>query len=845
MKKVLSLLTLLLAVCSGAWADEIITWKVDGTPTGGSPFQVKNSAGTENVLQIAFGTALKDAANDWSSASGSNTIKYNGKDYTFTKYAKTSNVNGNKGSDLKADGSSTYNYLAFVPKYDGTLIIGVVNAGNTKTAYCFEDGVKKNGVLIGTGSGTTEWDGASVFNSEANYTGGVKLTVSAEKLYTISVAGSKGNWMGVIYEYNPVAATQVATPTYSLGDWDKVNSKYAVTLNCGTAGATIKFSTDNKASYSDYSEALALAPGTTLDAYAVKTGLEDSEAMAQYTVPAAPSLFTITYANAEGATGIVPAAAEDIEGGSSITLPKNFTLYKDGYTLTGWNDGTDTYLPGASYTVTDDKTLTAVYTANTVSLAEHTSAVVLNFDFQQKNGAPSVQWQGAGKTGVWVTQANVNGSTIDVKMDWDATSGKINNSSWTDWAQLNGGTQFVIPSEKGATVDIEGYNNTDDETTVDGNIRASVSGNVSKYEVSSTTATVDVVMSGKASYYRYIKVTLPAPPMTTVINKMWNFSEFSDATYSATTARVGSDFELAATDKDLKINGSNKTIDEVNYTKRLQITGTGNTTKNHIHFIVSGPCKITVAGLSGSSSGDERDLGISVNGVEKKTTFSSTMTKAVYEYTGDEADAYVYSTNSGLNLYYVKVEPLTESVSTLADRNYATCVPTKKLDFSAADGITAYIATGLNGAGTAVVITPVDVVAAGTPIIVKTDTKGATVNVPVTTADADDVSSNLLVPGDGTTAWNGTANTTYYYLASDLFHKATSGTLQSGKAYLAIATGGARELGFVFADDSQTTGINAIENTKTINGIFNLNGQRVSQPTRGLYIVNGMKVIIK
>ena len=29
------------------------------------------------------------------------------------------------------------------------------------------------------------------------------------------------------------------------------------------------------------------------------------------------------------------------------------------------------------------------------------------------------------------------------------------------------------------------------------------------------------------------------------------------------------------------------------------------------------------------------------------------------------------------------------------------------------------------------------------------------------------------------------------------------------------------------------------------NGVYNLNGQRVNQPTKGLYIVNGRKVVIK
>ena len=178
------------------------------------------------------------------------------------------------------------------------------------------------------------------------------------------------------------------------------------------------------------------------------------------------------------------------------------------------------------------------------------------------------------------------------------------------------------------------------------------------------------------------------------------------------------------------------------------------------------------------------------------------------------------------------------AVSTLSGRNYATYVTTKKLDFSAATGITAYIATGLNGAKDAVVLEEVNVVPAGTPIIVKTDTKGATVNVPVTTADADDVTGNKLVAGDGSTA----ATEEYYYLANDLFHQANAGTLKSGKAYLHITTS-APVLNFVFGD---VTGIGEIKSQKIESGqFFDLQGRKVAQPTKGLYIVNGKKVIIK
>ena len=58
---------------------------------------------------------------------------------------------------------------------------------------------------------------------------------------------------------------------------------------------------------------------------------------------------TVTFASGE-ATGAVPAAVKQ-EVGSKLTLPKNFTLYVEGKTLTAWTDGTKDYAPGTEYTV--------------------------------------------------------------------------------------------------------------------------------------------------------------------------------------------------------------------------------------------------------------------------------------------------------------------------------------------------------------------------------------------------------------------------------------------------------------------------------------------------------------
>ena len=76
------------------------------------------------------------------------------------------------------------------------------------------------------------------------------------------------------------------------------------------------------------------------------------------------------------------------------------------------------------------------------------------------------------------------------------------------------------------------------------------------------------------------------------------------------------------------------------------------------------------------------------------------------------------------------------------------------------------------------------------------------------------------------------------------FKVTTAGTLGAHKAYLpAPAVPTAREfLGF----EENVTAINTVKTGQSMNGeFFNLAGQRVAQPTRGLYIVNGKKVLIK
>ena len=68
-------------------------------------------------------------------------------------------------------------------------------------------------------------------------------------------------------------------------------------------------------------------------------------------------------------------------------------------------------------------------------------------------------------------------------------------------------------------------------------------------------------------------------------------------------------------------------------------------------------------------------------------------------------------------------------------------------------------------------------------------------------------------------------------------------TIAANKAYLAVPNTSAP----CFTFDGDATGINTLNAERgTLNGeCYNLAGQRVAQPTKGLYIVNGRKVVIK
>ena len=234
-------------------------------------------------------------------------------------------------------------------------------------------------------------------------------------------------------------------------------------------------------------------------------------------------------------------------------------------------------------------------------------------------------------------------------------------------------------------------------------------------------------------------------------------------------------------------------------------------------------------------------IGNLTKGATKATAYFSALPGASFTRVGFFLDW--QAETATLKIASAKLYKKTEFVRTITDALYATTSFPAAVDFSQTDGIKAYIAKA-NDAKTKVELTEVTKVAAGVPVILNGSAKDYTLHY--TTESTDDVSDNNLLVSDGTVTGdentiyvlaNGTSGVGFYLLKS-------GDKVPASKAYL-IVTGSSESRSFIDIDDN-VTGIQQVKGSKSqVESYYNLNGQRVVQPTKGVYIVNGKKIIIK
>jgi pectin methylesterase-like acyl-CoA thioesterase len=173
---------------------------------------------------------------------------------------------------------------------------------------------------------------------------------------------------------------------------------------------------------------------------------------------------------------------------------------------------------------------------------------------------------------------------------------------------------------------------------------------------------------------------------------------------------------------------------------------------------------------------------------------------------------------------------------TLNASGYATLASAKALDFSGADAPKAYIVTATTD--TKATLASVDAAPAETGLVLKGEA-GAEYTIPVATS-ATSIEGNLLVAAVTATTVDAKS---VYVLDGDKFKVFTGTKIPAGKAYLPKSGVGARLLELVFDD---ATGIATVPVDIPVDvPVYDLQGRRVKTPSKGVYVVEGKKVIIK
>lgn len=948
-KKLLSLLTLALCLCSGAWAakvDDLVEITGDLTINFS---EVMNAAKFEAGKLYANNHIFSPEGNNYASNKGTNStlntlnccrVKSDKQDRlafkvsgacTLTIYAETRT---DRKPFLNTDGSST-------KTIEGTF------DGNGVATYS----IGAAGTYYIVGSGDFFLAGLSFTYPGASYD--MNANVDDESHGTATV------YPGSVKEGNSVTFTATANVGWKFKNWTNADNEVV--------------STDNPYTIASVSASVSITANfEAVTTHALTVNAGETGALGQY------------YDN----TVVIQ------NEGTKVTLPiKNSYFYKEGYTATGWTDGTTDYLFGQEITLDQDYTIYPKFVANTNTLDYLDCEVTWNL---AKSVADKLHIENT--TGYVVTTALINGETVDVPSFWDNTSGKLDNRSREDaLAQVNGGSKFTIPAQKGMTVTLAASYQISATLAGETMTASTASPFTATYTYTGNEDEVEIVISD-GRYFSTIIVDYPGPvaaPYNVAISgaptvavtkgteitltasadgqpsstfewftcdnaeKENPVSVGTGASLSFTTATFGTTYYYviatnsegsaasdvtsvtveARTGKEISQVVFSNTFDafiegntitayymagttEPTITKatisdgatysiegdKLTVTAEDGLTKEEYTIVLSPVTPF--AGLSKTFDGTEtwvktgylfnsergwrfaknsddgriakgwtrlyffvgkaksvtltnggvtsaRNIKVYVNGVEntsvtnvpKNSASPNSITIALNE---DKYNMVAVVSNQtggdgGFTAFSLS-DPDVSSMSETITPSYAKStyvVGTNALDFSSVEGLKAYAAT--NASDGKVTLEEVGTVPAGTPLML-IGTAGMDYSVPVA-ASATAPAKNMFLAGDGTTVFDGT---TYdYILFSDgLFYQIGSGTVATNKAYLhcdsdpTVIGAGSRGLSIVFGDE--TTGISSISTPHDgYDNFCDLQGRRIGKPTKGLYIVNGKKVIIK
>lgn len=630
--------------------------------------------------------------------------------------------------------------------------------------------------------------------------------------YILKITSNHNAQITYVKYYKKTDSTPAcATPTFTPAA-GAFTSAQSVTIGCETAGATIYYTTDGTTpttSSSVYSTAIPVSTTTTIKAMAAKVGNSNSDvATATYAILAHTGTEADPYTVADAraaidandgltdvyATGIV---SEIVTAYSEQHKNITFNISTDGETT---SDQLQAYRCAGIESVTD---ASQVQVGDIVVVKGTLKKYNSTYEFEQGNQLISLQHsQKTTPTSVWKSGGNVV-TLIKILKDGSISATFETNS--------NGDKSFESSNAEVATVSNTGV--------------ISLTGKAGIAVITASTASNNAYLTSEA------KLTIiVGEPVEDAVFNFGNYQDYGsgivpgDEYYTAASTWTAGNIALTVSGKYRWYIDSKKATDLRLYTQKENDV---ETTK----FSITAPSgkKLTKIVITGSSHGSLTADGYSAGtwtGLADNVTFT-------------------YGASSGsINISTITVYYSGPTISvTMGQEGWMTYYNVgAALSF---EGVTAYRVSSV--AEDHVNLLPVTEAPANTPVLLKAEPGAYNFTV---IASAESVGTNKLRRSDGTATTNEEYDVYALAKKNDVvgFYKVKAGvTVPAGKCYLSVSKTAQAEsardfLGFI---EENATRINAVENGQSTDEVFDLQGRQVKQPTKGLYIKNGKKVIIK
>ena len=317
---------------------------------------------------------------------------------------------------------------------------------------------------------------------------------------------------------------------------------------------------------------------------------------------------------------------------------------------------------------------------------------------------------------------------------------------------------------------------------------------------------------------------------------------YSDGNYTITVAAADAYYISAESDGYLFLGKSGSTITFPAFDK----------------FVT----QIDVEGNSGGSG--NTTMNIYVGDVPVST--EATSTKVDHEYAIGEAyqapgNIYTFKVT---NAYNAQIKSITihftdvaSQTVTLNANGYATFCSASPIDFSKAEGYTAWYPSAITSEGVITFTKVTTAIKGGQGVLLHGDDGMEDKEVTLYSAGSEAVLSGNKFVGTTAPVYLSEVGEAYGLSGKTFVKNSAAGAIGAGKAYIPVDAIPAEVKSFTFVFEDLATGIETVHGEGVMvhgSEIYNLAGQRLddsqftihnSQLKRGIYIVNGKKVLVK